>query len=322
MRLLLLFLGLSLSQVTLAANILVIESYHQELPWVQDNSRGLKATLGNQNQLEYLYLDTKRIPVEQHPAQAQQAWQRYVEAKPDLVIICDDYAINLLAHRIARYGTPVVYLGMNGNPRQNGTYGSSNITGILERPLLKRNIVEMSALMGSPQKALVLFDDSAVSKTALKDNFGNVAHWQFDKLHVDLRQTDSYPRWQTLITTARMQGYEMIFLGLYHTLRDQNGNYVDADEAIRWAGQQSQVPIFGFWDFSVGPKKSIGGLVMSGYEQGAAAGTMASELLQGKRSKSLTPRIASRGEYLFSRSGMNRWKLAPPYEQANILWVE
>ena len=322
MRPLLLFLILVCSNLTQAANILVIESYNQTLPWVQDNSRGLKSVLGNQNKLQYLYLDTKRTPVEEHPALAQKAWQHYIETKPDLVIICDDDAVNLLAHRIARYGTPVVYLGMNSNPRQNGTYGSTNITGVLERPLLKRNIVEMSALLGSPQKALVLFDDSSVSKTALRDNFGNVTSWQLNKLHVDLQQTDSYSHWQEIIQTARTQGYEMIFIGLYHTLRDQNGNHIDTDEAIRWAAKQSNVPLFGFWDFSVGPQKAIGGLVMSGYEQGTAAGVMANELLQGKRANSLIPRTSSRGEYLFSRSGMNRWKLSPPYEQTNILWVE
>ena len=322
MHLLLSFLILVFSNLAQAANILVIESYHQELPWVQDNSRGLKSVLGNQNQLEYLYLDSKRIPAENHPAQAQKAWQHFIEVKPDLVIICDDDAINLLAHRIARHGTPVVYLGMNSNPRQNGTYGSTNITGVLERPLLKRNIVEMSALLGSPQKALVLFDDSAVSKTALRDNFGNVTSWKLNTLRVDLLQTDSYPHWQGLIRTARAEGYEMIFIGLYHTLRDQNGKHIDTDEAIRWASKESNVPLFGFWDFSVGPQKAIGGLVMSGYEQGAAAGAMANELLQGKTAKALTPRIASRGEYLFSHSGMSRWKLSPPYEQTNILWVE
>ena len=322
MRPLLLFLFLVFPNLTQAANILVIESYNQTLPWVQDNSRGLKSVLGNQNKLEYLYLDTKRTPVEDHPALAQKAWQHYIETKPDLVIICDDDAVNLLAHRIARYGTPVVYLGMNSNPRQNGTYGSTNITGVLERPLLKRNIVEMSALLGSPQKALVLFDDSSVSKTALRDNFGDVTNWQLNKLHVDLQQTDSYPHWQEIIQTARTQGYEMIFIGLYHTLRDQNGNHIDTDEAIRWAAKQSNVPLFGFWDFSVGPQKAIGGLVMSGYEQGTAAGAMANELLQGKKANSLIPRTAARGEYLFSRSGMNRWKLSVPYEQTNILWVE
>lgn len=321
MRFLLLLPMLLFSLATEAANILIIESYHPTLPWVQDNIRGLKSVLGNKHKLDYFYLDTKRIAVEQQPAQAQLAWQRYLTTKPDLVIISDDDAINLLAHRIARNGTQVVYLGMNGNPRQNGTYGTPHITGVLERPLLKRNIVEMSALLGSPQKALVLFDDSSVSKTALKDNFSNNTNWQLDKLKVDIAQTNSYSRWQEIISSAHQQGYEMIFIGLYHTLRDASGNPVEADDAISWAGTHCQVPIFGFWDFSIGPHKAIGGLVLSGYEHGAAAGAMAEELLTRKK-ENMTPRIPSRGEYLFSRSGTNRWHISIPYDQSSTLWID
>lgn len=321
MRLLLLLPILLFSLATKAANILIIESYDPSMPWVQDNIRGIKSVLGSKHNLDYFYLDTKRVPAEQQPAQAQMAWQYYLKGKPDLVIISDDDAINLLAHRIARNGTQVVYLGMNGNPRQNGTYGTPHITGVLERPLLKRNIVEMSALIGSPQKALVLFDDSSVSKTALKENFGNSSHWQLDKLSVDIAQSNSYSRWQEIIRTARQHGYEMIFIGLYHTLRDDKGNHIDADAAIRWAGTNSQVPLFGFWDFSIGPGKTIGGLVLSGYEHGAAAGSMAEELLAGKQ-KNVTPRIPSRGEYLFSRSGTTRWNISIPYDQTSTLWVD
>lgn len=320
MRFLLLLPILFFSLATEAANILIIESYHSTLPWVQDNIRGIKSVLGNTHQLDYYYLDTKRIPVEQQPAQGQLAWQYYLKTKPDLVIISDDDAINLLAHRIARNGTQVVYLGMNSNPRQNGTYGTPYITGVLERPLLKRNIVEMSALQGISQKALVLFDDSSVSKTALRDSFGNTTSWQLDKLKVDIAQTNSYSRWQEIINSARQQGYEMIFIGLYHTLRDASGNTIDADEAISWAGTHSQVPLYGFWDFSIGPHKAIGGLVLSGYEHGAAAGMMVDELLTQKK-KNIPPRIPSRGEYLFSRSGTTQWHLAIPYEQSSTLWV-
>lgn len=321
MRLLLLLPILLFSLATKAANILIIESYDPSMSWVQDNIRGIKSVLGSKHNLDYFYLDTKRVPAEQQPAQAQMAWQYYLKGKPDLVIISDDDAINLLAHRIARNGTQVVYLGMNGNPRQNGTYGTPHITGVLERPLLKRNIVEMSALIGSPQKALVLFDDSSVSKTALKDNFGNQSNWQLDKLNVDIAQTNSYSRWQEIIRTARQHGYEMIFIGLYHTLLDDKGNHIDADDAIRWAGTNSQVPLFGFWDFTIGPGKAIGGLVLSGYEHGAAAGSMAEELLAGKQ-KNVTPRIPSRGEYLFSRSGTTRWNISIPYDQTSTLWVD
>lgn len=90
-----------------------------------------------------------------------------------LVILGDDNAINLLARRITADNTPVVYLGMNGNPRDHGFYGVKNLTGVLERPLMKRNVHEMGQLADGAKRALILFDDSEVSRTAIEAEFGS-----------------------------------------------------------------------------------------------------------------------------------------------------
>ena len=180
---------LYLSRVTQlqAANILVIESYHAAHPWVISNTQGLNSRLSSDEQLHFFYLNAKSLTPSQLTAQAELAWQTYQRLKPRLVILSDDNAIDLLAKRIASAGTPVVYLGMNGNPRQGGLYGLNNITGVLERPLIKRNITEMSQLLGSPQKALVLFDDSEVSRITLDETFHGVHSWRIGKLQVDIK---------------------------------------------------------------------------------------------------------------------------------------
>ena len=305
---------LYLSRVTQlqAANILVIESYHAAHPWVISNTQGLNSRLSSDEQLHFFYLNAKSLTPSQLTAQAELAWQTYQRLKPRLVILSDDNAIDLLAKRIASAGTPVVYLGMNGNPRQGGLYGLNNITGVLERPLIKRNITEMSQLLGSPQKALVLFDDSEVSRITLSETFRGADSWRIGNLQVDVKQSNEYNKWQQSISQAKAQGYALIFIGLYHTLRNPAGEPVDAEQALAWANGATSVPLFALWDFSVGAGKCVGGLVMSGYEQGSAAGELALQILQSDAPKSLTPRTAARGEYLFSRQEMARWQLTLP----------
>ncbi len=304
--------GLLWLQVGMAADILVIESYHPEHPWDISYRQVLQKRLGGKHSLHFTYLDTKRLPRELFQRQADQVWDEYLTLKPQLVIIGDDNGIKLLAARIAAHGTPVVYLGMNGNPRQNHLYGLKNLTGVLERPLLKRNIREMSQLLPGASRALILFDASDVSVTAIDEEFRTQTDLTLGNLTVDIRLVDNYESWQQTVSQAKSQGYDMIFIGLYHTLRDQQDRYVDSEEVERWTGEHTPVPLFGFWDFSIGERKACGGLVMSGAIQGDTAATLALEVLAGRTAHSLPPRTAPRGEYLFSHKALARWKLQLP----------
>ncbi|MGL5498852.1 MAG: hypothetical protein ACRDCQ_18075, partial [Aeromonas sobria] len=168
---LLLLLLTSLSLPLYAAHILVISSYHPEFLWDKSYNKGLLDGLDGEHQISHFYMDTKRYQREEFDDIAQRAIAFYLKSKPDLVVLGDDNAINYLANEIAALGTPVVFLGMNENPRLKGFVGHPKITGVLERPLLKRNISEISQMMGGLDKALVLFDSSNVALTAIEDEF-------------------------------------------------------------------------------------------------------------------------------------------------------
>ncbi len=305
---------------TMAANIMVIHSYHPGHPWILEYSRGLAVALPGQ-QLSHVYLDTKRLPPSQFAAQGDQAWRAYLQQKPDLVILGDDNAIDLLALRIANHGTPVVFLGMNDNPRHVGVYGQPLITGVLERPLMKRNLLEMTQMLGGASQVKVLFDASSVSSTALVDNFGAKQTVTLGRLRVDLAQTNDYQQWQQQVLKAKEAGYQALFIGLYHTLKDADGLPVDAETVLQWSAQHSPVPLFAFWEFSVGPQGAVGGLVIHGYDQGMLAGQLAQRILSGTPASALPIRIGERASYWFSRSQLQRWQLAPkPRENSPLNW--
>ena len=304
--------GLLCLQPLVAANILVIESYHYQHPWDASYRQALRQQLGTDNTLHFFYLDTKRIAKESFNEQANKAWNAYLAMNPDLVILGDDNAINLLALRITANNTPVVYLGMNGNPRRSGFYGVKNLTGVLERPLMKRNIHEMGQLVPNAKRALILFDDSDVSHTAIAAEFGNQNSLQLGNMTVDIKQINNYELWKQEVDQAKNNGYALIFVGLYHTITDRLGQYQTADQALAWTGENTQVPLFSFWDFSIGPQLAIGGLVISGQQQGETAANLARKILSEHQGVSFPPRIAPRGEYLFSRSALARWGIRLP----------
>ena len=296
----------------LAAEILVISSYHQTNLWDQSYSAGLQQYLKGEHHISHLYLDTKRQPHQDPERLVSQGMAAYQARKPALVVLGDDNAISALARPIAALGTPVVFLGMNENPRPKGLVGHPKITGVLERPLLKRNINEMSQLMGGLDKALVLFDSSNVSLTAIEDEFKTQTEFRVGQTLVNSQLIGDYGLWQEAVLNAKQNGYQAIFIGLYHTLIDEQGRHVDEQQVLAWASAHSPVPLFCFWEFSVGKGRAIGGLVLDGRDQGAKAAELVNAILAGAQPKTLAPRAALRGEYVFSESELVRWRLTLP----------
>lgn len=278
--LLLLLLLCPLSLRLWAAEILVISSYHPEYLWDQSYNASLVANLKGEHHISHFYMDTKRRPAEEFDQIAERALAYYNQVKPDLVVLGDDNAINYLATSIASLGTPVVFLGMNENPRHKGFVGHPKITGVLERPLLKRNISEMSQLMGGIKKALVLFDSSNVALTAIEDEFKTQTELRVGQTRVNSQLLGDYDLWQEAVLNARQNGYQAIFIGLYHTLIDEQGHHVDERQVLEWTSAHSPVPLFCFWEFTVGKGKAIGGLVLDGHDQGAKAAELVNAILE------------------------------------------
>ncbi|WP_033136196.1 ABC transporter substrate-binding protein [Aeromonas finlandensis] len=320
---LLLLLLATLSLPLYAAHILVISSYHAEYLWDKSYNEGLIHGLQGEHQISHFYMDTKRQPREEFDAIAQRAIDFYLKSKPDLVVLGDDNAINYLANEIASLGTPVVFLGMNENPRLKGFVGHPKITGVLERPLLKRNISEMSQMMGGLNSVLVLFDSSSLALTAIDDEFKSQTELRVGQTRINSQLIGDYSLWQEAVLNAKKNGYEAIFLGLYHTLVDEQGKHVSENTVLEWTSKHTPVPIFCFWEFTVGKGRAIGGLVLDGHDQGLQAAALINNILAGTEPKTLSPRAALRGEYIFSKSELARWRLTLPDKwRHKILWRE
>ncbi len=151
--------------------ILLIESYHADYPWDVSYKSGLQEVLQSKYTLKHFEMNTKRLPTSQHREMAELAWKKYQELKPDLVIIGDDAGLSHLGPRFAETTTPVVYLGINNNPRNYFTHAPDNITGILERPIFKRSILSIKSLLPRAKNVLVLFDTDVTSQIVRKEAF-------------------------------------------------------------------------------------------------------------------------------------------------------
>ncbi|WP_440876160.1 ABC transporter substrate-binding protein [Thalassotalea sp. PLHSN55] len=312
----------SLSGFTKPAKILVIESYHAEYKWDIEYKKALKDYLGKEHQLHYFQMDTKRVPASQFQYRSDLAWQAYLELQPDVVILGDDNALKYLAARFGKTTTPVVYLGINNNPRNYPLGNAKNITGVLERPLIKRSVMTIGSVIPKMSRLLILFDSGVTAHTSLENIFDNESVTTISNIQVEIKLIKEWEIWQSQVNNSPAN-YDAIIVGLYHTIRDKDNNYVDAEKVLQWTSKNSPLPMFALWDFAVGKDKAIGGLVLQAYHQGAAAANLVLKILAGYPPEKLRPITAVNGTYLFSHSELNKSNIQlPDHIWASAIWVE
>lgn len=292
--------------------VLVIQSYHADYEWQADYSQAIRDDLSPLADLSFIEMDSKRLSEDGYQAAADRAWLQFQRQQPDLVILGDDNALRLLGPKLANTDTPVIYLGINNNPRHYLPGRPNNISGVLERPLLRRSILHLHRLMdGSMKRVLVLFDDGTTSQTVWEEEFDSIPVRQIGPVEVRVELVGEFQHWQQLVERAQRQGFDAIVIGLYHTLVDAQGQHVPATQVIQWSSEHSPLPMFAFWEFAVGSRMAIGGLVLDGYSQGLEAALIARKVLSGGRLP-LIPKSSGEGRFVFSRSQLQRWQLVLP----------
>jgi len=63
---------------------------------------------------------------------------------------------------------------------------------------------------------------------------------------------------------------------------------------------------------SVGKDKAVGGMVLDGEEQGKNAGKIVLDILNGIPVNTIAPVVPTQGEFIFSRSELDKWKIRLP----------
>lgn len=316
--LLLIFLLVGASAHAAGKTVLLIESYHSGYEWDASYLEGLKETFGKDFTLVNFEMDTKRLPKSLYQKQADLAWRKYQELKPDLVILGDDNALKFLGPKFIETSTPVVFLGINQNPRDYvELWMGKNLTGVLERPIFSLSIDSISKIIQpKPDKILVLFDNGTTSQASVSEAFKGKTRNEISGVRVDLQLISNFDLWQKTVLEAGHQGYDAIVVGLYHTLVDKEGKNIPADQVMAWTSENTPVPPFGFWDFSVGAEKTIGGFVLYGKEQGIVAAEMAKKILNGTAPKDVPVVVGKKGQFLFSKKALEKYRLTLPKDIA------
>lgn len=308
-----LFLNVLLPTAAFSAKILIIQSYHKSFKWDQQYTKALTDMLGKEHKLFFFRMDTKRVPKSQFEKRADLAWQRFLSLKPDYVILGDDNALKYLGERFAKTKTPVVFLGVNGDPTLyfKNRVLPENITGVLERPFVAESLKTVSQLMPDLKRILIMFDHGHTSKASIQDfskQINSIDKAEL-KLEYEIKLVAKEEEWMQTIKSAKSAGFGAIFLSTHHTIVDKKGKHVPSEKLLRWTNKNTEVPLFAFWNVTVGKGRATGGVLLDGYEQGAAAARLLINIMSPQDTTVSTEQTQ---KIQYSRSELKRWNIKLP----------
>jgi len=259
--------------------VLLIFSYHPEYAWVVDETRGVDDILrGRGVETEKLYLDTKRNTSDEWKQEmAGAAVKKIEEFKPDLVIVFDDNACELVAKRYIGKSLPFVFCGMNGEPEDYG-FPTQNITGVIERENLEAPISFLKQLVPDVEKVAIITDHSPTSQGFIT----NVEKTTLPTGISEFFATDDFDAWKAKVKELQST-VDAIGIYMYHTIKEGGQEQSLAPEDVmEWTLDNSNLPGFSYFDFTV-RDGVLCGVATSGYEQGKAAAEIAIRILNGEK---------------------------------------
>jgi ABC-type uncharacterized transport system substrate-binding protein len=294
-------------------DIIIVESYSKAYKWDFDYAKELSKILGKKYHLIFFEMDTKRLPKSEHEKMGLKAWDLIVKTKPILVMLGSDAALNYLGQKVEDHKIRTVYFSISNNPRVYFNKDPKYLTGILQRPLMRRSSLLIRDIIPNPKKILILFDTDRTSSIVHKEFFDNKSSVVFSGITYDIRLISTFSDWQKKILDAPRE-YEAIVVGLCSTLTDSNMKNVDTETVIHWSAENSKLPLFAYYDFAVGKNKAMGGLVITAASQGKSGAEMAEKLLKNPNvlPYSFFPIFLQEGKFIFSKHELNRKKITLP----------
>ena len=264
--------------ITPSEKVLLIFSYHPEHPWVVEETRGAEDILEERGvETEKFYLDTKRnTSTEWKEEVAEEAVRKIDDFKPDLVIVFDDNACELVAKEYIGESLPFVFCGMNGEPEDYG-FPAQNITGVIERHHLEATIELLRRLVPDVEKLAIMSDDSPTSQAFITRVRNIIPPVEISEFYT----TNDFDAWKAEVNRLQTN-VDAIGIYVYHTIKENSEEQsLPPEDVLGWTLENSELPGFAFSDFTV-RDGVLCGVTVSGYEQGMTAAEIAIRILNGE----------------------------------------
>jgi PAS domain S-box-containing protein len=286
-------------------NALILHAYHVGYAWTDNIQEGILSVLEEEDGLNLFveHMDTKRSMSDAYLQRLSDIYaEKYADVDLDVIISSDDNALNfLLARRDELFtGVPIVFCGIN-NFTDSRIAGHRGITGVVEDNDVRANVELIRTLHPEAQRIAVVYDQTT-SGLAILERLEAVEADQDDRVEFVHLTDMTYAELGQAV--SELPEDSVVLYMLY--LRDSAGQVLTAEETTEVLAENTRVPIYSLFDFSLG-HGVVGGRVVSGHSQGRVAADLALRVLGGDGVEDVPIVRESPNEFMFDFDQMRRF---------------
>ena len=288
--------------------VLVVMSYETTYRWCSEIKEGVEHVLGKTCDIKYFYMDTK-IDIKGGPQKAKEAFEVFKKFKPDGVIVADDngQSMFVVPYLKDKFKTPVMFCGVNAEPEKYG-YPSKNVSGILERQLIKESIIFIQQLLPNINTmAFVIRHDSSTAA-------GIAAQIKREKKGYPVKAFDT-----ALINNINegkdfikknKNKYDALFMVSLEGLPDEKGKPMTEKDVIKTLKNLYKKPTLGIEKFGV-QYGSLCAIIQTGQEQGTVSAEMLLKAMKGTPVAKIPITRNKIGKRVINMDSLNSLNLKP-----------
>lgn len=295
------------SDVDSKGRVLFISSYSYSWDTVQMQIEGIKDTLGLEYELDYEYMDTKRVD----DATSRELFLARLEytmsqVEPyDVIIVGDDAALSFALENRDRLfkDIPIVFEGINDEDLVQRALEDSLITGIVEKLPLEENLELAMELLPDADKVVAVLDDTLTGEAERKRFYGYAEKYP----ELDFSELNA-SELSTLDLQRGLRGLEKdktVLLFVVMT-QDADGKQYNSQQLANFMLTYSSVPTFRMVEAGIGDG-FLGGEVVSMYLCGQEAANMARRIMNGDAVSDVEPMMESPSIRVLDEVIMNRY---------------
>jgi ABC-type uncharacterized transport system substrate-binding protein len=257
--------------------VLVVMSYEEEFPWEIEIRQGIESVLAKSCDIKYFYMNTYKN-LQGGAQKAQEAYSLYQEFKPDGVIAADDNAqfMFVVPYLKDKVKTPVMFCGVNEDAETYG-YPSSNISGVLERYLIKESVALAKQLIPSISTFGFIMKESSTSKAISKQIRSESD--QYMAKFISFKEPASLKEVETMTEELR-KSCDVLFVSSLAGIPDEKGNPITEKEVFSKVLKIVGKPVLGVHVHHVS-FGAICGVSQVGTEQGEKSSEMLLKAMNG-----------------------------------------
>ena len=273
--------GLVVNAAVDAKRVLFLSSYSYAWDTVQLQIEGVKEGIGTDIELDYEFMDTKRIDdAESRRLFTEGLAYRLSKLEAyDVIIAGDDAALQFaMEHENDLFsGVPVIFEGINDEALAREAARSPFVTGVMEVLSFEKNIDLARVFYPDAKKVVAILDGTMTGETIRKDYFSKQEKYpelEFSEINTSGFSTEELRKEFASVSEDTILLYVVMN-------EDASGMHYTNDQAIAMITKYAKVPVFRIVDGGIG-NGVLGGNVVSMRLSGKLAAQMATQIADGR----------------------------------------